>query len=65
MKVRVKLEFVIEDKNWKHLPSELNGIYPLIEGALDNIGLIGNGKAVDVLPGSKLSVSVVREKKVI
>jgi hypothetical protein len=63
MKVRVKLDFTIEGP-WKTIPKNLDRIGDFIEGGLRKTGVVGEDTPdLDLLPGSRVQLSVVRERK--
>jgi hypothetical protein len=63
MRVRIKLDFTIEG-DWRAIPDGLpDRIGTFIVGGLENVGVIGNGKECELLGGSRMSASIVRENK--
>lgn len=64
-KVRVKLDFVFEWEG-EGIPRELalvSNFDDFIGGGLEQAGVVGNGKAVTLLPGARMQVTVARGGK--
>lgn len=57
----MKLDFTIEG-DWHTIP-DVTRIADFIEGGLEAVGVVGEGKECDLKPGSRMTASVVREPK--
>lgn len=57
-RVRVRLDFTI-DTSEGYIPTGLDRIADFIEGGLERVGVVGDGKAVDLLPGARVNLAIV------
>lgn len=60
-RVRVQLDFVIEGP-WRGTPDGMDRVVDFIAAGLEGVGVLSPGAVVDVLPGARLKMTVVRRK---